>query len=136
MLTVADAGRSVFEILDADRDGRLSRRELRAASARLKPLDRDADGRITLAEVPRTYELNAGRGPFSGRGDGSDGFDGAPGPAPRGEKSDVVSWFRRMDRNHDGDVSPREFLGTAADFHKLDRDGDGLIDAAEAAKGP
>jgi hypothetical protein len=41
-----------------------------------------------------------------------------------------------MDRNHDGDVSAREFLGTAEDFRKLDADGDGLIDAKEAAKGP
>jgi hypothetical protein len=39
-----------------------------------------------------------------------------------------------MDRNGDGDVSAREFLGPAATFRQLDRDGDGLIDAAEAAR--
>ena len=42
-------------------------------------------------------------------------------------------WFRKMDRNGDGDVSPREFLGTLEDFRKIDTDGDGLIDAQEAA---
>jgi hypothetical protein len=37
-----------------------------------------------------------------------------------------------MDRNGDGDVSAREFLGTAAQFQSLDRNGDGLIDNSEA----
>jgi hypothetical protein len=39
-----------------------------------------------------------------------------------------------MDRNGDGDVSPREFLGTQEDFRRIDEDGDGLIDAREAQK--
>ena len=43
------------------------------------------------------------------------------------------SWFRRMDRNRDGDVSSREFRGPKAQFERLDRDKDGLIDPAEAA---
>jgi len=37
-----------------------------------------------------------------------------------------------MDRNRDGDLSPREFLGPKAEFRKLDADGDGLIDGVEA----
>ena len=37
-----------------------------------------------------------------------------------------------MDRNGDGDVSRREFLGTDEEFRRLDRDGDGLISAEEA----
>jgi hypothetical protein len=37
-----------------------------------------------------------------------------------------------MDRNQDGDVSPREFIGSDEDFHKLDADGDGLISVTEA----
>ena len=39
-----------------------------------------------------------------------------------------------MDRNCDGDVSRREFLGSHDDFQQLDANADGLIDAAEAAK--
>ena len=42
-------------------------------------------------------------------------------------------WFRRMDRNRDGDVSWREFLGPSDRFVRIDADGDTLIDAAEAA---
>ena len=48
-----------------------------------------------------------------------------------------------MDRNRDGDVSRREFLGPREQFDRLDRDKDGLIDPDEAsaaakasAKGP
>ena len=37
-----------------------------------------------------------------------------------------------MDRNRDGDVSRREFLGTREQFDRLDRDHDGLIAPAEA----
>jgi Ca2+-binding EF-hand superfamily protein len=41
-------------------------------------------------------------------------------------------WFQKMDRNRDGDLSRREFLGSAAVFDRLDTDHDGLIDRAEA----
>jgi hypothetical protein len=37
-----------------------------------------------------------------------------------------------MDRNRDGDVSRREFLGPRESFDRLDRDKDGLIDSDEA----
>jgi hypothetical protein len=37
-----------------------------------------------------------------------------------------------MDRNNDGDVSRREFLGTLEQFDRIDADRDGLIDSKEA----
>ena len=40
-------------------------------------------------------------------------------------------WFRKMDRNADGDVS-REFLGTKAEFDAIDTDHDDLISLEEA----
>jgi hypothetical protein len=41
-----------------------------------------------------------------------------------------------MDRNGDGFVSRREFIGTRAAFDRLDRDRDGLISPEEAASSP
>ena len=37
-----------------------------------------------------------------------------------------------MDRNQDGDLSRREFLGTREQFAQLDADSDVLISAGEA----
>jgi hypothetical protein len=37
-----------------------------------------------------------------------------------------------MDRNRDGDVSRKEWLGTEEEFRRIDTDGDGLISLAEA----
>ena len=41
-------------------------------------------------------------------------------------------WFTRMDRNGDGDLSLKEFLGTGSDFKNLDANGDGFLEAKEA----
>ena len=41
-------------------------------------------------------------------------------------------WFRKMDKNRDGEVSRREFLGEVAQFEKIDQNHDGFIDLSEA----
>jgi Ca2+-binding EF-hand superfamily protein len=41
-------------------------------------------------------------------------------------------WFRKMDRNGDGDVSRSEFIGTREAFDRIDTDHDGLISLEEA----
>ena len=43
-------------------------------------------------------------------------------------------WFQRMDRNMDGDLTWKEFLGPRHVFEALDADGDGLIDPQEAER--
>jgi hypothetical protein len=103
----------LFDLLDADRDGQLSGAELRAAKSALANWSPDEAG-VSLVIVQgvakppavplvRTFARDAG-------------------PA----------WFRAMDRNGDGYVSPREFLGAPRQFRKLDADGDGLISPDEA----
>jgi Ca2+-binding EF-hand superfamily protein len=136
ILSVADQGRGLFEILDANQDGFLGVRELRSAWSRLAHWDRDGDGCIAKEEIPRRFLLTLGQGRagFGVRAavvvqPAMDGMRPRPTAPARGPL-----WFRKMDRNGDGDVSPREFLGTPEDFKRIDTDGDGLIDADEAER--
>jgi Ca2+-binding EF-hand superfamily protein len=131
VLTLADRGSSLFEFLDADRDGRLRLRELRSAWERLSAWDRNGDGCLARDELPRRFLLTLSRGQPTFTG----GPVAAPGYGPAGQPKEEPRgplWFRKMDRNSDGDVSPREFLGTSEDFQRLDLNADGLIDANEA----
>ena len=123
-ITVLDSGPSLFEAIDSDADGALSARELRSAWQRLEKLGCITNGSLDLSKLPRRIRLIASLGP--------------PKSLLRRVPRNGPAWFVAMDRNNDGDVSRREFLGDDAAFRRLDTDGDGLISRAEAdkAKGP
>jgi Ca2+-binding EF-hand superfamily protein len=130
--TVTAQGNALFTALDANRDGRLGLREMRTAPQRLGELDKNKDGQVTPDEVPISMTLafglgNAGYYAYAPRvvQPGSGGTAaGTPAAGPE--------WFTRMDRNGDGDVTEREFLGTPEQFKKLDANGDGFIERSEA----
>jgi Ca2+-binding EF-hand superfamily protein len=135
-MALSDQGRGLFEMIDTDGDGRLSVREMRDAIKLVKKLDQNGDASLSLGEIPRRMLLAARMGP-SGTVGGFGGvfiiqttFQGTEPAVP--EKKDGPVWFRKMDRNRDGDVSPREFLGTTEQFRAIDTDKDGLISLAEA----
>lgn len=134
MLTVSDRGRALFELLDADKDGTLAIRELRRAGRRLAEVARTPEAGFKLDAIPRRYTLSLGRGstPVQ-QGITIETYDSSPRPVAEKARA-APSWFRRMDRNADGDVSRREFLGPLDEFRRLDSDGDGLIDPAEAGR--
>jgi Ca2+-binding EF-hand superfamily protein len=138
-LAASPAGNGLFDLLDGNRDRRLSVRELRQMTKLIEQLDRDGDGCVGRDEIPRAFRLTVEKGPadnggFSGNvvlvASGAMTMDGPPPPEPTAGPL----WFRKMDRNRDGDVSRREFLGTDEEFRRIDADGDGLISAAEAAR--
>jgi Ca2+-binding EF-hand superfamily protein len=133
-LTVTDAGKGLFDRIDLDGDGRLSVRELRQMGKLLDRLDRDGDGKLSRDEVPRHYRGSFELGPA---GSGSSNvlfFVNKMGTAPPEPERPARGplWFQKMDRNGDGDVSRKEFLGTEAQFKAIDTDGDGLISVEEA----
>jgi Ca2+-binding EF-hand superfamily protein len=123
---VEDQGQSLFRLLDADRDGRLGPRELRSAWQRLSRWDRGGKGFLSRAMLPRHYRITVGSGQVLPEATAY--FSSTPRRLPaRGPL-----WFRKMDRNGDGDVSLSEWLGTREQFDEIDTDRDGLISLAEA----
>jgi len=138
MLTASNEGRALFGMLDMDRDRRLGAREVLDTFARVSACDRDRDGRVSPEEIPHHIQLTLTRGDLSA-------LLATPTVNPAVVAARRVSlvplsprpaagpaWFRKMDRNRDGDVSRREFLGTREQFDRLDLDHDGLLSPKEA----
>ena len=70
VLSVSDQGRSIFSIVDQNRDRNLGVREIRGAVARASSWDHDGDGRIRSEEIPHHYQMTIGRGRITGIGAG------------------------------------------------------------------
>lgn len=138
-VTVEQSGKTMFSILDSNSDLRLTRREIQSGQSRLQQFDLNSDGLFSELELGTEYVLSVGMGRSEYRRSAA---DMAMNPAMMSGVSDAVLpgvenlsgplWFRRMDRNQDGDVSLREFPGTSAQFQQLDSDADGLISTTEA----
>jgi Ca2+-binding EF-hand superfamily protein len=121
-------GNQLWSAVETSGDQRLSLREAQGAAENLMRLDSNGDGALQLGEIPQTISLTIGRGAVNAYNiaqvaPSQSTDDGAKPPA----------WHTRMDRNRDGDLTPREFLGAPAQFQKLDANGDGFICAKEAA---
>lgn len=136
-VSVRQDGRTLFKLIDQNSDRRLSPRELQNGFEPLKEFDFDQDERVSESEMGTSYILTIGLGqaealrrqPMRMQGGNMPsmdavlpGVDGLKGP----------EWFRRMDRNQDGDVSWREFLGERSNFDSIDADKDNLISPEEA----
>jgi Ca2+-binding EF-hand superfamily protein len=137
-VTVKQDGKTLFSLLDANQDRRLSAREIRNGTAVLQKYDRNADGSFAETELGTEYVLTLGLGRSELRRNSgmmtmqTMAMNSGDAVLPGLEGLNGPEWFRRMDRNQDGDVSVREFLGTSTQFTALDTDQDGLMSASEA----
>lgn len=132
-MEINSRGRNMFEILDLDRNRSLSRRELAQAVNRIALWDTDGDGAVAEAEIPQLFQISFGPGQPEFRG------VRIAGEAMRsiGDSASALlaapTWFRKLDRNGDGELTRREFPGTIAEFQEIDQNSDGVVDTAEAA---
>ncbi len=137
-VSVRQDGRTLFSLLDVSQDRRLSRREMQEGQEVLQQHDTDGDGELAESELGTRYVLQIGLGQaewqdFSRSVMMSPQMTSTDAIVPEIEQMNGPQWFRRMDRNRDGDLSRREFLGTAEQFSRIDTDQDELISAEEAA---
>lgn len=132
VLTVSDDAKTLFEILDTDLDNRLNVRDFRKGAAEMNKFDHDQDERLATSDLRSKYGFTVTLArPEQFQDPGTMMRPQARQPRIR-TMTAGPTWFRKMDRNQDGDLTWREFLGTRADFDRIDADGNGLIDLNEA----
>ena len=131
LLEVSDLGQELFHHLDANHDYRLSTRELHNAAEILAQIDANHDRRLSADEIPQQLLLELSRNTAAGAQAERRAINREKRVRTATKKG--PGWFQKMDRNDDGEVSPREFLGPPAAFEKLDADKNGVIDDSEAA---
>jgi Ca2+-binding EF-hand superfamily protein len=133
-IVLHDLGHGFFEALDLNHDGRLGLREIRVAAATLRKVRKPGQTLLRATDPPRRLHLEVVRGSFQLFGTGGMGASTVPQVVVQPRSPVGPVWFQRMDRNLDGDLTWKEFLGPRHVFEELDADHDGLIDPKEAEK--
>ena len=121
-----DQDDALFPTVDLNSDGRIDSREIAQIGSSLMSLDRNDDGKIELHELRGTMMIGVVRGIGNARFQPGDTTFQVPAVVRQASES-TPRWFRGMDRNRDGGISWREFLGTRQQFDELDADGDGFV---------
>ncbi|MAG92360.1 MAG: hypothetical protein CMJ48_01215, partial [Planctomycetaceae bacterium] len=121
-VNVYDTGHGFFMALDGNGDGRIGVRERRLARRSLSRMERDGREGIAATEPMRHFRIEFVRGSYQMFGPLNQTVART---APFQQRAIVGPvWFQRMDRNGDGDVGWREFVGYRDVFNQLDVDHD------------
>jgi hypothetical protein len=131
-LNLAGNDRSLFEIVDVARDGLLESGELDSLPSRIGELDSDRDGNLKREELSGSLRMVMARGLTNTARRNNILASTIFGGMQRPQITGKGNWFAGMDRNNDGKVSKREFLGPVEVFRQLDSDQNRSLDATEA----
>jgi Ca2+-binding EF-hand superfamily protein len=129
VLSLSQEAQSILDLIDEGADDHLGLREILGVPAHIRDWDLNGDGRIEPGEIPVNSRLIL-------QNEETTLFRGVQARSQRQSATPRSAigplWFQKMDRNHDGDLSPREFLGPLGTFQRLDKNSDGLLSASEA----
>ena len=138
-----------FQFLDANKDGAITREELtpkgpagmrrkgpdlrsgKDSAHFLEKYDTNRDGQVTkeeFAHEKRFSEIDADGNGVLSDAEIKDAMD-------RIRNEEEYGPFERYDLDSDGKITREEFTGPAADFERMDRNRDGVIDKADDAAG-
>jgi hypothetical protein len=123
----------IVRALDANHDGVIDADEIADASAVLKTLDLNGDGKLTWDEYmgrPPGSPTNAPAGPPPEAGGAPDENTNTPpsGPhGPGGHHHPLPAIIRALDANHDGVIDADEIANASAALKTLDKNGDGQL---------
>ena len=128
----------VLAALDANQDGEISAEEIEQATAALKKLDADGDGKLTIGELGPARgrggegaPAGGGEGERGPQGRGPGGF-GPGGGGPGGGGPDMVARMMERDANGDGKLTAEEAGERLATLiQRADADGDGAVTKQE-----
>jgi Ca2+-binding EF-hand superfamily protein len=127
----------VLAALDADKNGVISKSEIKNAAAALRKLDKNGDGELDAEEM-RPSRSEGGRSRGGSRGGGPEGGpEGERGErGERGGRSsgagDMMDRLMSQDKNKDGKLSKDEVDERMLPlFDRLDANSDGSIDKSE-----
>ena len=133
----------IIAALDANKDGVIDETEIANASAALKTLDKNGDGKLTRDELrpPRPEGAESGpqpRGPRPPQGDvrqgpppGDEPPPGPGEPGGEGHRPPLPPLIAVLDANHDGVIDETELANASAALKTLDKNGDGKLTMEE-----